>query len=247
MKEFKNKLFINDELNSTSDLYFKLKADFTYHSSAIENSTVTKDDNFDVINFPSKTNTETIATKYKGKYKHDEIIENFNCGNMFEYILQTINKPINEKELKIWHSILKKGTEWTSKYTNSVGDYKKIPNSIGNDIKTPQPWEINNLMKKLLSKKTKTFDDIVEFHAKFESIHPFLDGNGRIGRGIMFKQCLQNNLTPIIVNNESKKFYYDGLKHYQLNGKIDLLKDFFKEQQEYFEKEYKKYLNSDVL
>jgi Fic family protein len=102
-------------------------------------------------------------------------------------------------------------------------------------------------MKKLLSKKTKTFDDIVEFHAKFESIHPFLDGNGRIGRGIMFKQCLQNNLTPIIVNNESKKFYYDGLKHYQLNGKIDLLKDFFKEQQEYFEKEYKKYLNSDVL
>jgi hypothetical protein len=101
MKEFKNKLFINDELNSTSDLYFKLKADFTYHSSAIENSTVTKDDNFDVINFPSKTNTETIATKYKGKYKHDEIIENFNCGNMFEYILQTINKPINEKELKI--------------------------------------------------------------------------------------------------------------------------------------------------
>jgi Fic family protein len=90
----------------------------------------------------------------------------------------------------------------------------------------------------------KNIHDIVKVHAEFETIHPFLDGNGRIGRAIMFKQCLQNNLFPIIINNVSKRFYYDSLKHYQSTGKIDLLESFVKEQQKFFEKKYQKYLNS---
>jgi Fic family protein len=99
-------------------------------------------------------------------------------------------------------------------------------------------------MQKLIltSNEIKTINDITKFHAQFETIHPFLDGNGRIGRGIMFKQCIQNNLFPIIINNVSKKFYYDGLLHFQQTGKIDLLSSFFKEQGRFFEKKYEKYL-----
>lgn len=230
------------KINIDSDLYLELKSDFSYHSSAIEGSTVTKEDNDKIIKFNSNFDTETIAINYENKYEHDEVIENFNCGNLFEYILVTINQPITEKELKIWHNILKKGTKWAIDYSNSYGEYKKYSNSIGN-IKTPEPWQIPELMQELLNKNMKvtTIEQITEFHAKFESIHPFLDGNGRIGRGIILKQCLENNLFPIIINNIFKNFYYDGLKRFQQTGNIDLLLIFFNEQQKIFEKKYDKY------
>jgi hypothetical protein len=125
-------------LNIDSELFLQLKSDFSYHSSAIEGSTVTKKDNDNIIKLDTKTNVETIATKYKGKYKHDEVIENFNCGNLFVYILETLNESLTEKELKIWHNILKKGTKWALDYTKSYGDYKKISNKIGT-AKTPEP------------------------------------------------------------------------------------------------------------
>lgn len=132
-------------------------------------------------------------------------------------IIDHVKTELNEKFIKELHFILKSGTSDSKKDWFSVGDYKKFPNEVGN-MKTPLPEEVDHLMKDLLkeynSKKEKTFEDILDFHVQFERIHPFQDGNGRIGRLIMFKECLKYNIVPFIIEDNLKMFYYRGLKEW---------------------------------
>ena len=134
-----------------------------------------------------------------------------------QYILENID-ILDEKLIKNLYKILKNNTSDSQKEWFKVGDYKLKANFIG-DIKTTSPSNVKKEMKKLLeeynSKNNITFDDIVDFHYKFETIHPFQDGNGRVGRLIIFKECLKNNIIPFIIDEEHKLFYYRGLKNYK--------------------------------
>ena len=147
----------------------------------------------------------------------DDIIETTNHFRCIDMIIDHVKTELNEKFIKELHFILKSGTSDSKKDWFAVGDYKKFPNEVGN-MKTPLPEEVDNLMKDLLkeynSKKEKTFEDILDFHVQFERIHPFQDGNGRIGRLIMFKECLKYNIVPFIIEDNLKIFYYRGLKEW---------------------------------
>ena len=137
--------------------------------------------------------------------------------NFIIYDIDSARAVLTEKFIKDLHFILKKGTSDSRKDWFVVGDYKKLPNEVGG-MDTTIPEEVANKMKTLLmeynAKDAKTFEDILDFHVKFERIHPFQDGNGRIGRLIMFKECLKNNIVPFIVDDNLKMFYYRGLKEW---------------------------------
>ena len=143
-------------------------------------------------------------------------------------MLDIANKNLDEKMIKEFHKILKEGTSDSRKDWFAVGDYKKLPNEVGG-LKTTDPKYVERDMKKLLewyeSLKKVTIYEIIEFHAKFEKIHPFQDGNGRIGRIIAFKECLKNNIVPFIILDKDKLFYYRGLNQYQTNKEKGYLID----------------------
>ena len=133
-------------------------------------------------------------------------------------IIDNANKNISEKLIKNLHKILKNNTSDSRKDWFAVGEYKKLPNTVG-DILTAQPDEVEKKMKKLIAqynvKNTKSLDDLLDFHYKFECIHPFQDGNGRIGRLLLFKECLKYNIVPFIIDEHLKLFYYRGLKEWE--------------------------------
>ena len=158
-------------------------------------------------------------------------------------MIKTASKQLSEDMIKNFHRILKTGTSDARKDWFNVGGYKARPNVVG-DIKTVAPGKVAAEMKKLLAaynqKKSVIFEDIVEFHYKFESIHPFQDGNGRVGRIIMFKECLANNIVPFVIEEEHRWFYYRGLKEWetQKNFLMDTClaaQDKFREWLKYFE------------
>ena len=133
-------------------------------------------------------------------------------------MLEIANEDLNEDMIKEFHKILKEGTMDSKKEWFNVGDYKKLANEAGN-MKTSSPKQTPKDMKKLMewynSLDNVTINEIIEFHARFEKIHPFQDGNGRIGRIIAFKECLKNNIVPFVIMDKDKLFYYRGLKEYQ--------------------------------
>ena len=143
-------------------------------------------------------------------------------------MLDIADKKLTEKMIKDFHKILKEGTSDSIKEWFIVGDYKKLPNEVGS-LKTTEPKNVERDMKKLLewynSINQITIKEIIEFHAKFEKIHPFQDGNGRIGRIIAFKECLKNNIVPFIILDNEKLFYYRGLNEYQSNKEKGYLID----------------------
>ena len=143
-------------------------------------------------------------------------------------MLDVADQELTEEMIKKFHKILKEGTSDSKKEWLVVGDYKKLPNEVGG-LKTTSPKNVERDMKKLLewykSIKSKTINDIIEFHANFEKIHPFQDGNGRIGRIITFKECLKNNIVPFIILDKDKLFYYRGLNQYQTNTEKGYLID----------------------
>ena len=143
-------------------------------------------------------------------------------------MLDVADQELTEEMIKKFHKILKEGTSDSKKEWLVVGDYKKLPNEVGG-LKTTSPKNVERDMKKLLewykSIKLKTINDIIEFHANFEKIHPFQDGNGRIGRIIAFKECLKNNIVPFIILDKDKLFYYRGLNQYKTNTEKGYLID----------------------
>ena len=191
-------------------IYHKTQIDLTYNSNHMEGSRLT----LDQTRFIFETNTIGIENEVVNV---DDIIETTNHFRCIDMIIDHVKVELNEKFIKELHFILKSGTSDSKKDWFAVGDYKKFPNEVGN-MKTPLPEEVNNLMKDLLkeynSKKEKTFKDILDFHVQFERIHPFQDGNGRIGRLIMFKECLKYNIVPFIIEDNLKMFYYRGLKEW---------------------------------
>ena len=211
------------EMKLKGNLYHRTQISFAYNTNHIEGSTLTEDQ----TRYIFETNTilfegDTIA-------KVDDILETANHFKLVDYMLDVADKKLTEKLIKEFHKILKEGTSDSRVKWFNVGEYKQRANTIGSGIKTTSPNNVEKDMSKLMdwynSLKQVTIKEIIEFHHRFESIHPFQDGNGRIGRIIMFKECLKNNIIPFIILDKDKIFYYRGLKEYQNGGEKGYLID----------------------
>ena len=191
-------------------IYHKIQIELTYNSNHIEGSRLTHDQ----TRYIFETNTIGIDS---GAVKVDDIVETANHFRCIDLIIENAKKPISETFIKELHRTLKGGTTDARQDWFAVGDYKKRPNTVG-DMYTAQPEEVADKMKALLyeynAKKEKEFDDLLDFHYQFECIHPFQDGNGRVGRLLLFKDCLKYNIVPFIIDEELKLFYYRGLKEW---------------------------------
>ena len=198
------------EVKLSGGIYHKTQIELTYNSNHIEGSTLTHDQ----TRYIFETNTIGIE---KGVINVDDVVETANHFKCVDYIIDNALKPLSESIIKELHFILKNGTSDSRKGWFKVGEYKKLPNEVGGE-QTCKPENVKKEMKKLLATyndiQTKSFEQVLEFHKNFESIHPFQDGNGRIGRLIMFKECLANNIVPFIIDEEHKLFYYRGLKEW---------------------------------
>ena len=164
----------------------------------------------------------------------NDVFETANHFRCFDYILDTIDEPISEKLIKELHRKLKSGII-TDDDSAVVGDYKKYPNTVG-EITTTLPEEVSGAVRALIEefshRNAVDMYDVAEFHAEFEKIHPFYDGNGRIGRLLTLKMCLQNGIVPFIISDQMKHFYYAGLKEWQIQQKYAHLIDVFLESQD---------------
>lgn len=191
-------------------IYHKTQIDLTYNSNHIEGSRLTHDQTRSIF----ETNTIGVENEVLNV---DDVIETANHFRCIDLIIDNAKAALTEKSIKELHLILKNGTSDSRKGWFAVGDYKKMPNEVGG-MDAALPEEVVNEMKVLLfeynAKKEKTFEDILDFHVKFERIHPFQDGNGRVGRLIMFKECLKYHIVPFIIEDDLKMFYYRGLKEW---------------------------------
>ncbi|MGN0788139.1 MAG: Fic family protein [Candidatus Onthoplasma sp.] len=215
LKPFSNNPLLNilkeqKDMKLNGGIYHKTQIELTYNSNHIEGSTLTHDQ----TRYIFETNTIGMA---QGTINVDDVVETANHFKCVDYIIDNAQKQLTESMIKELHFILKNGTSDSRKGWFNVGEYKKLPNEVGG-AETCQPENVKTEMKKLLSNynsiKNKTFEQILKFHKNFESIHPFQDGNGRVGRLIMFKECLANNIVPFIIDEEHKLFYYRGLKEW---------------------------------
>ena len=191
-------------------IYHKTQIDLTYNSNHIEGSRLTHDQTRYIFE------TNTIGVE-KEVLNVDDVIETVNHFRCIDMIIDNVKVALTEKFIKELHLILKNGTSDYRKDWFVVGDYKKLPNEVGG-MGTALPEEVADKMKVLLKeyngKEEKIFEDILDFHVKFERIHPFQDGSGRVGRLIMFKECLKYNIVPFIIEDNLKMFYYRGLKEW---------------------------------
>ena len=192
-------------------IYHKIQIDLTYNSNHIEGSRLSHDQ----TRFIFETKTLGITDD---AVKVDDIVETVNHFRCIDLAIEGANTKLSESFIKQLHYILKTGTTDAMKSWFKVGDYKMIENEVGGS-ETVRPEDVATEMKALLadynSKSEITFDDILNFHVRFESIHPFQDGNGRVGRLIMFKECLKHNIVPIIITEELKMFYNRGIKEWK--------------------------------
>ena len=188
-------------------IYHKTQIELTYNSNHIEGSSLTHEQ----TRYIFETNTIGVET---GSINVDDVIETANHFRLVSLIIENAKSVLTEEFIKQLHLILKTGTSGSRKEWFAVGDYKKLPNEVGG-MNTVIPEEVSDKMKELLNeynaKKEISFEDILDFHVKFEKIHPFQDGNGRVGRLIMFKECLKHNIVPFIIEDDLKMFYYRGL------------------------------------
>ncbi len=176
----------------------------------------------------------SIKTTSAGAASVNDVFETANHFRCFDYILYTIDESRSEKLIKELHRKLKSGII-TDDDSAVVGDYKKYPNTVG-EITTTLPEEVSGAVRALIEefshRNAVDMYDVAEFHAEFEKIHPFYDGNGRIGRLLTLKMCLQNGIVPFIISDQMKHFYYAGLKEWQIQQKYAHLIDVFLESQD---------------
>lgn len=193
-------------------IYHKTQVQLTYNTNRIEGSKLTQEQ----TRYIYETNT-LFTEEGKNTVNVDDIIETVNHFKCFDYLLKIARQPLSEKHMKTFHQILKVNTSDSQKEWFKVGAYKSKPNMVGgNETSKPSEVEkhINTLLEKYHKKTTIDIFNIIDFHYEFEKIHPFQDGNGRVGRLIMFKECLTNNIVPFIIEDEFKYFYYRGLTEY---------------------------------
>ena len=191
-------------------IYHKTQIDLTYNSNHIEGSRLTHDQ----TRYIFETNTIGIEGE---SIRVDDIIETTNHFRCIDLIIDRADERLTESLIKELHLILKSGTSDSRKDWFTVGDYKRLPNEVGgNETTAPEDVhrEIKALLKEYNGKKKKSFEDIIDLHQRFEAIHPFQDGNGRVGRLVMFKECLANGYVPFIITEELKMFYYRGLREW---------------------------------
>ena len=213
------------QMHIKGGIYHRTQIDLTYNSNHIEGSRLTHDQ----TRYIFETNTIGIEGE---SIRVDDIIETVNHFRCIDLIIEQAEVKLTESLIKELHRILKTGTTDSRKQWFAVGDYKRLPNEVGGTETTPPEkvhHEIKALLREYNSKKTRTLEDIIDLHQRFETIHPFQDGNGRVGRLILFKECLANGYVPFIITEEMKLFYYRGLREWgsaQDNYKAML--DYFK-------------------
>jgi Fic family protein len=199
------------EMGLKGGLYHQTQVRLAYNSNHMEGSRLTEEQTRSIYE------TQTIGVT-DGFERVDDIIETVNHFRCFDYMLSVADKELSESIIKRLHFILKSGTSDSRKEWFAVGDYKKRPNMIGAMTETTHPSkvaeEIKQLLKEYRENSNLTFEDLIDFHYRFERIHPFQDGNGRVGRLIMFKECMANGHIPFIITDELKWFYYRGLQHW---------------------------------
>lgn len=216
MLQNRNKLLLDilqEEKSSgyLGGIYHKTQIELTYNSNHIEGSSLTHEQ----TRYIFETNTIDVEN---GSINVDDVIETANHFRLVSLIIDNAKFVLTEEFIKELHLLLKNGTSDSRKDWFAVGDYKKLPNEVGG-MNTILPEEVPEKMKELLdeynAKEEKSSDDILDFHVKFEKIHPFQDGNGLVGRLIMFKECLKYNIIPFIIEDDLKMFYYRGLAEWE--------------------------------
>ena len=203
------------EMRMKGGIYHRTQIDLTYNSNHIEGSRLTKEQ----TRYIFETNTLGITSE---NTRIDDIMETVNHFRCIDYVIDHATDKITETHIKQLHLILKTNTSDSHKPWFAVGDYKHLANAVGEE-ETTQPEEVHKKMKALLATyhaiQKIQFDDILDFHVRFERIHPFQDGNGRVGRLIMFWQCLQSNTVPFIITDDLRLFYYRGIQNWgNING-----------------------------
>ncbi len=200
------------EVKLKGGLYHQTQIKLAYHSNRIEGSKLSEEQTRYIYE------TNTIAMLREEATPVDDIIETINHFQCFDYMIDIADQELTEQIIKEFHKIIKGNTSDSRKDWFHVGEYKAKPNMVGNS-KTVSPSKVRGEMLKLLADyqelETVKFEDIVEFHYMFESIHPFQDGNGRVGRMIIFKECLRWGIVPFIIDEQHKQFYYRGLKEFK--------------------------------
>ena len=243
VSEIKKALIEQKKINLSGNLYHRTQLDFAYNTNHMEGSTITQDETASIYD------TGTILTSSEKVIVLKDATEVKNHFTLFKYMLDTIDDVLSEDMIKSFHYILKDGTltddekEWVK-----VGEYKTRKNFVGN-ITTTLPKDVQKDMKLLLdwynSILEKKFEDIIEFHVRFEKIHPFQDGNGRVGRMIMFRECLCNDIMPFFIEERNKEFYIRGIKEYQINNERGYLIDTCLNSQDNYEKLVKYFLEDN--
>jgi len=223
----------------TGGIYHKTQIELTYNSNHMEGSRLTHDQ----TRFIFETNTIGMENH---TLNVDDVIETANHFRCIDIVIQNATSSLTEKFIKELHLVLKNGTSDSRKDWFAVGAYKKMPNEVGG-METVSPEDVAKRMKKLLAEYNaateKTFEEILQFHVDFERIHPFQDGNGRIGRLIMFKECLKHGIVPFIIEDDLKMYYYRGLKEWDtekgyLTDTCLAAQDKYKTYLDYFRIEY---------
>ena len=216
------------EMGYKGGLYHKTQILMAYNTNRIEGSHLTEDQTRSIFE------TNTIFANGDEAIKVDDIVETQNHFRAFDYMLDHAEEDLSEGIIKTFHQILKQGTSDSQKSWFNVGDYKKLPNEAGM-LETSEPEKVSQSMQHLLSdyltKPSIKIEDIIDFHARFEKIHPFQDGNGRTGRLILFRECLKSGITPVIIQDQNRNKYIEGLKEYRLSGTTALLQQLFTQEQ----------------
>ncbi|MBO7286024.1 MAG: Fic family protein [Alistipes sp.] len=191
-------------------IYHRTQIDLTYNSNHIEGSRLTHDQ----TRYIFETNTIGVEGE---TIRVDDIIETINHFRCIDLIIDRAEERLSEGLIKELHAMLKQGTSDSFKEWFMIGDYKRLPNEVDGNETTP-PNEVRSAMRLMLKEynaiKQKSLDDILDMHQRFEAIHPFQDGNGRVGRLLMFKECLANGIVPFVITDELKMFYYRGLQQW---------------------------------
>ena len=192
-------------------IYHRVQIDLTYNSNHIEGSRLSREQ----TRFIFETNTIGIE---KQAVNVDDVVETANHFRCIDMVIGDANRALSQAMMKRLHEILKSGTSDSRQDWFAVGEYKKLPNEVGGQ-ETAAPEDVENRMRALLNaynaKTRKTLRDLLDFHVQFESIHPFQDGNGRVGRLILFKECLKNDIVPFIITDDLKMFYYRGIREWK--------------------------------
>ncbi len=216
-----------------NSVYDDIKIEFLYHSNKLEGSTF----NLEQLNVLLEENMVV------GEHSINDVQETINSLELFDFVIQTLNEKLTDRLLREYHSILKKNT--SDENYGFVRVYKKIPNKLRNvDIKLAEPYEVEELIRILLKNKITSIEDIADFHRKFEHIHPFQDGNGRIGRFIILRQCLENNIDLIAIDDEYNKEYKEALYKAQTTGSLEQLVQVFKKCQKMLDEKLQSYIST---